>query len=82
LWSQQSTKQEQNMNGNDIETLTASIDKAIKKAKRSGTVGMSYGNLRMIADTRGLTCSVGDFHRMFPQLADIAAKRLRFELYE
>jgi hypothetical protein len=70
------------MNGNNIETLTDNIDKAIRKAKRSGTVGMSYVNLRMITDTRGLTCSVGDYHRMFPQLADVAAKRLRFELYE
>ena len=64
-----------------LEVLTANIRKTIRKARRHGTVGMSYGNLKQITPTTGLTCHPTEYHRLFPQVADIVAHDMEFNLY-
>jgi hypothetical protein len=68
------------MNGSDLETLSDSITKTIRRLKRDGVTAMGLANLKQITPTKGLTCHPRDFHRMFPELADSIAKRMRFPI--
>ena len=68
-------------NTSTLDVLTDNITKTIRKAKRSGTIGMSYGNLKQITPTTGLTCHPAEYHRLFPQIADVVSHNLKFPLY-
>jgi hypothetical protein len=74
-------KGENEMDEKNREILSSAITETIRKSKRLGTVGMSYLNLKQITPTRGLSCSVSDFHNSFDQIAADTAKSLRFNLY-
>lgn len=63
-----------------IEILSQHIVDTIRAAKRDGITGMSFSNLQQITPTRGLTCSKSEYERMFPEIADSVARRLRFPL--
>ena len=63
------------------QVIRSNIRAAISKAKRNGTTGMSYANLKQITDTKGVHCSVAHFHDWFDTQAEQVAKAQRFELY-
>jgi hypothetical protein len=65
---------------NTIETLSQNIIDTIRQAKRDGTTSMSFSNLKQLTPTTGLTCSKSEYERLFPELADSVARRLRFPL--
>jgi hypothetical protein len=64
-----------------VDVLEANIREAIRKAKRSGTTGMSYANLKQITPTDGLTCHPAAYHREFPRVAQYVAMKMKFELH-
>ena len=64
----------------DIIILSEHLVETIQAAKRDGITGMSLANLRQITPTTGLTCSVEEFDRMFPEVADSISRRLRFTI--
>lgn len=63
------------------EVLTQNITDTIRRIRRDGVVGMSYANLKQITPTRGLRCHPAEYHRLFPQVAEIVAHKLKFNLY-
>lgn len=52
---------------NNIQTIQANLIKTIIRAKKLGIVGMSRQNLKQITPTKGVTCPVGDYDRLFNQ---------------
>lgn len=64
-----------------MQTLERSLKRSIRRMMRSGTVGMSMASLKQVTSTRGLSCSVADYHRQFPRVAREVAAKLHFTLY-
>lgn len=62
------------------ERLSENIAKAIRAAKRDGTVAMSLANLKQVTPTLGLNCTPSEYHQLFPEVADAVAKRLNFTI--
>ncbi|MHC4296536.1 MAG: hypothetical protein ACYS7Y_04485 [Planctomycetota bacterium] len=62
--------------------LEKNIRSALRSARKRGTVGMSFANLKQIVPTRSLTCTPAEFHRDFPVVAKSVAADIRFNLYE
>lgn len=74
-----------NYSNEDIDqqqVIRSNIRDAITKAKRNGITGMSCLNLKMVTNTRGVHCSVQDFHAWFDLIAEQVAKDKGFDLYQ
>lgn len=65
------------MNKN-LTAIKHNIAAKIKELKAKGTVGMSLSNLRQITPTKGVTCAVPMYPRLFEQAAKECAKELKF----
>ena len=63
------------------EVIERNIRAAIRKAKRNGTTGMSFANLKQLTSTDGITCHPTVYHRTFPEVAQYVAMKLNFNLY-
>ena len=57
-----------------VKTLSANIRQSVKRAKQRGITGMSLANLKQVTPTKGLTCEVGMYHTIFPEVARKVAK--------
>lgn len=63
------------------EAIKANITAKIKELKADGTVGMSLANLRQITPTKGVTCAIPMYPRLFETAARECAKELKFPVH-
>ena len=64
---------------NDIQAIQQNLNKTITRAKKQGIVGMSIQNLKQITPTKGVTCPVQDYDRLFSQALN-SLKLKNFEI--
>ena len=62
--------------------LRLNIAEAIKEMKHKGTVGCSFANLKQLTSTKGLMCSVSEFHKEFDGIASEVGASMNFDVYE
>lgn len=62
--------------------LDKKIAEAITKMREDGVTAMSVDNLKMVTSTNGIVMHRMVYNRVFPEIAEIVAKDMNFELLE